>query len=448
MNLLKYIKLLLPRSLLGRGLLIIFLPLLLLQIISIWVFLDRHVDQVSWRLANSLAAEIHYTVDQIEAYPQDQDKLLETAKSTFEFEALSLDDDAILPNQPALPLGYIGSIVERAMAKLARPVRVDDRNFRDSLTVKVQLPQGVLNIKIPGKRLFSVTIIVFILWMLGSSIILFGIAAIFMRNQVRPLKRLALAAESFGKGLQDKQSFKLEGALEVRQAAIAFNQMKERIRRQIRQRTDMLSAVGHDLRTPITRMQLQIEMMDGEDQNRNDLQADLKQMHEMIEAYLAFARGQGEERTVELSLNALMDKINRGFLQDNVSLDIHLEGEISFMARPIAMRRLFDNLINNATRYAKTIRLYIAKRSNQSQFPDFKHFIEILLDDDGPGIPEDQRKHAFQPFIRLEKSRNPSTGGTGLGLSIAQDIVNAHGGKIQLETSPLGGLRVRIRLPI
>ncbi len=259
----------------------------------------------------------------------------------------------------------------------------------------------------------------------------------FMRNQVKPIRRLANAADDFGKG-RDLSDFKLEGATEVRQAASAFIDMRDRIQRQINQRTDMLSGVSHDLRTPLTRMKLQLEMSPGEDA-ADALKGDIAEMERMLEGYLAFARGEGGESPVMTDLSTLLQDVADRARRNNARIDLHTEGRIDVTLRPNSFDRCITNLVENANRYAEHISIRAGIRDDG---------VEIVIDDDGPGIPQDQREEVFRPFYRLERSRNPGTGGVGLGLSIAQDSVRTHGGEIILEDSPMGGLRVRIRLPI
>lgn len=442
------IKRFLPITLLGRALLIIFLPLLLLQVILVWVFFDRHIDRVTWQLSRSLAGEITHILTELEQRPNDIERILELAQSAYQYEEISIEQSAILPNETSNDQGFVAEMLSQALSQLRKPFQIDSSQFRERIQINIQLADSVLKIVVSGKRLFSVTIIIFILWMIGSSIILFAIASVFMRNQVRPLMKLAKAVDAFGKGQEEGElnAFKLEGSLEVRQAALAFNRMRERIKRQIRQRTDMLSGVSHDLRTPLTRMILQTEFMEDEE-IKKEFQLNLHEMQDMIAAYLAFARGEGNEERKQVRLDLLIARLSQSLESAAVKFDCHVEGQLEIFARPLALRRLLDNLISNACRYAKTIRLQVALRSEAGLTINEQPLIEFLIDDDGPGIPEEQREAAFQPFMRLDPSRNPATGGTGLGLTIAQDIVNSHGGRIWLEDSPLGGLRVRIRLP-
>ncbi len=443
----KYYKRFLPNSLFGRSLIIIFLPLLLLQVIAIWVFFDRHINQVTYRLSRALAGEIAFVLEEIERRPYDTNHIFSSAMRNFEFESISLKKGAVITNDTSKSDGYIAQIASRAMTILPNPYRIDGTELRDRLKIEIQLENSVLYISVPGKRIFSVTSIIFILWMIGSSLVLFAIASLFMRNQVRPLTRLAEAVEAFGKGQDTVGIYKPEGAKEVRQAAYAFNRMSERIKRQIRQRTDMLSAISHDLRTPITRMMLQVEFLEDEN-NKKELQINLHEMQEMIIAYLSFVRGEGDETTQRVNINDLFQRLKEGNPVPEIPIHIHIEGDLFMNAKPIALRRLLDNIIMNAIKYAKTIEIQAASRIEMDSNHHPHPMIEILVDDDGPGIPIDKRELAFQPFMRLDSSRNASTGGTGLGLSIAQDIVLSHGGKISLEDSPLGGLRVQIKIPV
>ena len=299
-------------------------------------------------------------------------------------------------------------------------------------------PGGVLSVIAPGSRLFSSTTYIFFLWMIGTSLILLAIAIVFLRNQIRPIRRLAAAVDRFGKEQTMDEEFQVSGATEVRQAASAFNRMRERISRQIRQRTDMLSGVSHDLRTPLTRMRLQLAMLN-DDAAAEELNADLLEMEKMIDGYLTFARGEGDETAVSTDLSALVEGAVAGWQRNGTKIDCHVEGKLELPVKRDAMRRCLNNLISNAHRHGDHIWVGAGKRNDS---------IEITVDDDGPGIPADQRQHVFRPFIRLEESRNPETGGTGLGLAIARDIARSHGGDIHLQESPYGGLRARIHLPI
>jgi two-component system osmolarity sensor histidine kinase EnvZ len=287
------------------------------------------------------------------------------------------------------------------------------------------------------ERLISSTTKIFVFWMVGTSLVLFAVAALFMRNQISPLRRLAAAADSFGKG-RDTPLFKPSGATEVRQAAAAFMIMRERIRRQIQQRTEMLAGVSHDLRTPLTRMKLQLAML-GNDPEIRELQSDVTTMEGMIEGYLNFARGEGSEERIPTDIATLLEEIVYEAARNDIGVDLSVETGVELALARNAFKRCITNLIENAARYGGEIGITATRNGS---------VLEITVDDDGPGIPEALREEAFRPFYRIDESRNPDTGGTGLGLTIARDIVLSHGGTLTLDESPAGGLRARIRVPI
>jgi two-component system osmolarity sensor histidine kinase EnvZ len=289
----------------------------------------------------------------------------------------------------------------------------------------------------PRRRLFSSTTYIVILWMVGTSLALLAVATIFMRNQVRPIRRLATAADEFGKG-RDSDDFRIEGASEVRQAAAAFNLMRDRIRRQLSQRTEMLAGVSHDLRTPLTRMKLALAMM-GDGPDVADLKGDVSEMERMVGGYLAFAKGEGREPAVEIDLSELLHEVVGAALREGANIQLDAEEDLRLTLRPEAMRRCLTNLIGNAQRHAKSIWVAAAYHGDA---------VEITIDDDGSGIPPDKREEVFRPFYRIDSSRNPETGGIGLGLTIARDVMRSHGGELTLSESPQGGLRASLRLPV
>jgi len=429
-----------PRSLFGRSLLIIVMPLILLQLVSTWIFYDRHWDTITRRLSSSIAGDVAQVIE-LMRQSQGADSraaIFEMARRNFGF-VISLREGAILLADNRDNNARIDSFLSDALnAHIQRPHQIDSSSFRERVIVDIQLQDSVMTVVVPGKRLFSTTTYIFIMWMVGTSLVLFAVASIFMRNQVRPISRLAHAADQFGKGRDLDITFKPEGAQEVRQAASAFNIMRERLRRQIRQRTDMLSGVSHDLRTPITRMKLELAMLP-ESEAVAELRDDVAEMERMIEGYLTFARGEDDEAGKHVDLGAIVEDVVTGWRRNNVKIDCHVEGTLEAWLRPDAIRRTLDNLLVNARRYGENIWIRAGRRGET---------IEITVDDDGPGIAEAHREDVFRPFYRLDQSRNPDTGGTGLGLAIARDLVRGHGGDITLEDSPHGGLRARIRLPL
>ncbi|HEY1721727.1 MAG TPA: ATP-binding protein [Magnetospirillaceae bacterium] len=441
-------KSVLPRGLLGRSLMILVTPLIVLQLVSAFVFFGTHWDLVTKRLAQALAEDIASVIDMMNTFPGEENRnvIFQIAHNSMSLD-ITLIDGAQLretgmvgaaPQVQNFLLSYSleSNLTDSLTGALRRPFFVDAKTSDKIVEIQVQLKEGVLNIRASRKRLYSPTTTIFVLWTVGTSLLLFGIATIFMRNQVRAVKRLAAAADSFGKG-HDVPNFRPEGATEVRQAAIAFWVMRERINRQIAQRTDMLAGVSHDLRTPLTRMKLQLAMMSGE--GVSDLGIDVADMERMVEGYLSFARGEGGEAAESTELGPILEDVVTKLRREGHVVDLHCEETLTLPLRPHAIERCLMNLVGNAARYGKHVSVRAGRR---------KDAVEILIDDDGPGIPADRREHVFKAFVRLEGSRNPKTGGVGLGLTIARDIVRAHGGDVYLEDSPFGGLRVRLRLPV
>jgi two-component system osmolarity sensor histidine kinase EnvZ len=431
---------LMPRTLLGRSIIIIVTPVMLLQAISAWVFYTSHWDTVTRRLAQSVAGDIAYVVRQL-PHPIDPAQarpLFAIAKDMMDLKIIFKPGE-ILPNDPTITRQ---NLVDRSLSKaledaLQRPFLIDSRSQRNYIEIHVQLADGVMQAQVRRRRLFSSTTYLFFLWMVGTSLALLAFATIFMRNQVSPIKRLAQVADDFGRG-RDIRDFEPGGAKEVELAGHAFNLMRDRIRRQISQRTEMLAGVSHDLRTPLTRMKLQLALM-GSNPEVVDLKKDVDEMERMIGGYLAFARGEGTERAVDADLVALVTEAVNDARREGAAIELTAPTQkIMLPLRRDALRRALANVIGNARRYASRIEVSMRSRG---------HGVDVIVDDNGPGIPVAQRDDVFRPFFRLESSRNPETGGTGLGLAIARDIVRTHGGEITLHDSPQGGLRAVLRLP-
>jgi two-component system osmolarity sensor histidine kinase EnvZ len=431
---------LMPRTLLGRSIIIIVTPVMLLQAISAWVFYTSHWDTVTRRLAQSVAGDVAYVIRQLPhpIDPRQAQQVFAIAKDMMDVK-LIFKPGEILPNDPTITRQ---NLVDRSLSKaledaLQRPFLIDSRSQRNYIEIHVQLAEGVLQAQVRRRRLFSSTTYLFFLWMVGTSLALLAFATIFMRNQVRPIKRLAQAADDFGRG-RDIRDFRPAGATEVELAGHAFNLMRDRIRRQISQRTEMLAGVSHDLRTPLTRMKLQLALM-GSNPEVADLKKDVDEMERMIGGYLAFARGEGTERAVDADLVELVGDAVNDARREGAAIELAVPGQkIMLPLRRDALRRALANIIGNARRYATRIEVSMRARG---------HGVDVIIDDDGPGIPVEQREDVFRPFFRLDSSRNPETGGTGLGLAIARDIVRTHGGEVTLHDSPLGGLRAVLRLP-
>lgn len=434
----RWIKRLLPQTMFGRSLLLIVMPLVLVQIVATWVFYARHWETVSRRLSADTAGDIGMVIDTMRY----TDTAREVARYLENASGLTGIAFSIAPGVPLPPRNPAGDSLLEEQLRLAmaervnRPYRLDAISDPQNIHIQVQLADGLLVADVPRNRVYTSTTYIFMFWMIGSSLVLLAVAVLFLRNQVKSLRRLAVAAEGFGKGRPVAFS-KLEGALEVRQAAAAFMQMRDRIQRQIRQRTEILAGVSHDLRTPLTRMKLALELMDG-DAAAVGLKSDVAEMERLVNLYLDFARGEGTESPVETDIALLLEDLATAARRDGAPLTVEPPGELVIPVRPNALSRCLANLLANAQRYGRRVWLSAVAVEDG---------VDILIDDDGPGIPAAERERVFQPFVRLDASRNPATGGVGLGLTIARDVARSHGGEVRLETSPHGGLRARVHLP-
>ena len=429
----------LPKSFFGRSVLIIIMPLLLVQLVSAWIFYDRHWTTITRRLAAAVASEISLIIDLKNAAdtPLGAERMIDSAHGlgmTFIFRKGEVLRDVA----PVSGGGILNATLANAMrSAVRRPFEIDTWSHDRLVRLKVQISDGVMEISVPRKRLFSSTTYIFIMWTVGTSIVLFGVAAVFMRNQVRPIQRLAAAVDSFGKG-RTVPGFRASGATEIRLAAQAFERMQQRIQNAFTQRTEMLAGISHDLRTPLTRMKLQLELFD-ESEEVEALKADVREMEVMVDEYLAFARGEGGENVVEADIGEIVRMIAVSIDTGGGDIETSFDGDLRMLVRPNALRRCLTNLVENALTHARNIRISVRNRRTQ---------IECVVEDDGDGIPADRREDVFKPFYRLDVSRNPETGGAGLGLSIARDIARGHGGDVTLDDSPMGGLRATVRIPL
>lgn len=423
----------LPQRLMLRFVLIILVPLILLQAVISIFFYDRHWGVIAKRLSSDVVGEIKIVVDVIEQNVKPE-----------ELNAILLDMDKFLSLKmnwkPQQILGFTSSTdmpyyLARGMEGLTYPYILTENDDR-SVRIDIQLESGVLTTIVPKKRYFTSTIFVFLLWLIGTAVLVFGIAFLFMKNQVRSIERLSRASELMGRGHMNF-SFKPSGATEVKQAGYSFILMKNRIQRYLKERTDMLAGVSHDLRTPLTRMKLQLSMME-QDENVRDLQSDIEEMEKMLTGYLSFAKGEGKEAPEPIVLNLLIEDIVQKLKKTGQKIDLHTEQKIEILGRSADLTRAITNILTNAGRYATYAQVNLGIRDKMAT---------ITIDDNGPGIPEGKRKDVFKAFYRLESSRNKETGGVGLGMTITRDIVLSHGGDVILKSSPLKGLRVVISLP-
>jgi two-component system, OmpR family, osmolarity sensor histidine kinase EnvZ len=436
----RWFKRVLPRSLYGRSLIIIILPLVLAQLIATWIFYDRHWDTVQRRLATAVAGDIALTLDAMRYAdnPGELDALYSRATDSTDLYYMFRPGESLPRDVREAGTTRLEEHLAAALAdRVRRPFQIDAEFDPRDILISIELRDGVMQVAAPRKRLFTPTTYIFVLWMAGSSLVLLTVASLFMRNQVRALRRLAAAAESFGKG-RDVPNFRLEGATEVRQAAAAFLKMRDRLQRQITQRTEMLAGVSHDLRTPLTRMRLALEFLGTGGSAAEELRTDVIAMERMVQGYLEFARGEGPEQPHDTDIGLLVEEAAATSRRDGADLSLALPEDLVLPLRPDAMRRCISNLLSNARRYGTHIWVTVLAQGDA---------VDIFIDDDGPGIPPAQRENVFRPFFRLDPSRNPATGGVGLGLTIARDVARGHGGDLTLEESPQGGLRVRLHLP-
>tara|TARA_B100000575_G_scaffold241332_1_gene204348 strand:+ start:263 stop:1585 length:1323 start_codon:yes stop_codon:yes gene_type:complete len=433
----------LPKTLFGRMLSIILVPMIFVQIITVFIFYDRHWDTVTRHMANNLGAEISILVDQLGNAPDEE--LIEAVKKTgWEYFNFPIQFDTETPfagGNIGAPQSYAEEMLWQALGnRLARAWRTNVNADPHLIYVDVKFANGTLRVYASRKRIFSSTSWTFIGWTVGSSILMFSIALLFMRGEVRPILHLANAARQLGLG-RTAPDYQLEGAREVRLAGRAFQAMRHRIMRQLNERTEMLAGVSHDLRTPLTRIKLQLALMKNND-DAAAIHADLAEMEDMIDAYLSFAAGEGEEEPEEIRIEVLLDRLVRQTAKAHgydIQMTMPSEPLQAFPVRRKSMQRAFENIISNAIAYSKMTRISLRYHNDE---------ITIFFDDNGAGIPAERRADAVRPFFRLEESRNRKTGGTGLGLSITSDIVLGHGGELMLGDSPLGGLRVAIKLPV
>ncbi len=431
----------LPKGLYKRSLLIVILPMVLLQTAVTFVFMQHHFDLVTRRLSESVARDVGALVDLYRRDPPGGDAFLANlAADRFRMDATILPPG---PLPPAMPRSFFSALdpLTRTLpneikTQVRQPFWVDTIGRSGLMEIRVDLGDKVLRLVTRRALAYEANAHIFVLWLLGAMIVLLTVAIIFLRNQIRPILRLAHAAEDFGKGRD--LDFSPHGAREVRQAGHAFIEMKRRIERASEQRTAMLNGVSHDLRTILTRFKLSLALLDNSADSEL-LQKDVDEMGLMLEGYLAFARGDASEPTVRTDVGALLEDLRADAERHGAAVRLETRGDLDIRVRPLAIKRCVGNLVANAQRYADQVWIS-AKREPE--------FVSVTVEDDGVGIPPEHRENVFRPFYRLDEARNQDQGGAGLGLSIARDIARSHGGDLVLDDSPMGGLRAAVRLPV
>lgn len=434
------LKRIVPRGLFVRSLLLVAIPLVVVQIVVVVVFFELHLEKITERLAGAVAGETAALIDLLARSHDDYERAaaLALARDRLDLDPRLIEGAVLGPAAGGGAEGLVVRNLRRALdERLRRPFTIDADSLPRDIVVSIALETGVLEVTVRRERLFSGTAYVTLLWMVGTSLLLMGLAVHFLRKQVRPLRRLAEAAEAFGMGRIDVELVP-HGAREVRRAARAFLAMRERIQRQVQQRTQMLAGVSHDLRTPLTRMKLELAMIPPSEMTES-LEAEVRVMERMVEEYLAFARGDETESPTPTDLGAMLANLVERTGARRADISLHCTGKLEIEVRRDAVRRALDNLIDNALRHGRHVDIAARRRGRA---------IDVVVDDDGPGIPEDARESVFRPFLRLDEARGADTGGVGLGLTIARDAVRRHGGDITLATAPLGGLRAIVTLPV
>lgn len=433
---------LLPRTLFFRTMLLIFMPLIGVQIVSVVVFFDSSWSRMGRRLADNVVEDIRIVLDLHKAgFPAEGLRFMADRNMQMDFSVVERGKETLKSynrEDNAIAVEYLRDALSREFKGLYWKIFYDRKASKRDLVIIVDDGEEVYSFACPRKKIFSTSIFMFVVWMVATSILLLGVSMLFLRIQVRAIDDLARTAENFGKGIYD-DGFKPYGSSEVRKAGLAFIKMRERILRQIMERTQMLAGISHDLRTPLTRMKLVASMME-ENQDKKDFLIDIDEMEKMLNGYLSFVRGEGNEEPAEINIAALVKGICDRFKIEYKKIKYSVDNnEILMIVKEQALKRAITNIIANACRYGKKVEVKVEKGDRK---------VNIFVDDNGPGIPEDKREDVFRAFYRLEKSRNKETGGIGLGLAITKDIIVAHGGKIMLKDSKLGGLKVVIELPI
>ena len=429
-----------PKGLYARSLLIVIVPMVILQSAIAYFFMERHWQLVTFRLSTAVVQDIASIADLYRANPSPENvaQLQKIASSRM---GLDVQFSGREPLPPTLPKPFF-SILDQALSReistqIRRPFWIDTIGKSSLVEIRIQLEDSMMRVLAHRNAAYASNSHIFLVWMVGTSLVLLAVSIAFLRNQIRPILRLAQAAQDFGKG-RDAE-WRPHGAREVRQAGYAFMEMKRRIERAMEQRTAMLNGVSHDLRTVLTRFKLSLALL-GEGPEFEAIQKDVEEMQRMLEAYLAFARGDAGEAAEATDIGALLEELKADAERQGHPAQIIVSGETSVIVRPDAFKRCLSNLVSNACRYGNRIEISAERDAR---------FLTVHVDDDGPGIPADERENVFRPFYQRDEARTLEEGfGTGLGLAIARDIARSHGGDIQLAQSPLGGLRASVRVPV
>jgi len=429
------IKKIIPSTLIGRSIIIIFVPIIVIVLLTSIVFYQTSWSIISKRLTESVAADINVLVKLINR--DLTENATDIANQDFKMKINIIKNKELLSSKFNLNSGILSNRLKQSLSNLKKKFDYDLSNLKEGVLIYIQIDEDILEINVDKDRLYSGSAFVFLLWMIFASIILFLMSYILMSKQLRPLKRLAIIAETFGRGL-DAPEIKTAGAYEIRQTANAFNQMRTRIKRFLKQRTEMLAGVSHDLRTPLTRMKLQISLMKDE-KAKSELETDVNEMTSMLDSYVSFVKTESPEPIETIVINELIADIIKTVERNNIDLVLNEKSRIQSSGRQVQLKRAFNNIIDNSQRYAKKIEINLYTNETDCV---------IEFNDDGEGIPRDKYEDVFKPFFTLDPSRNKLKGESGLGLTITRDIIRSHGGDVKLSESNLGGLQLKVLLPL
>ncbi len=430
-----FVKKILPKRLFYRSLIIVATPIILLQIIITVVFFDSLWIKANKGMTRSLVGEVQTMFDVYKkGDANEQEMIINLYNKNFDF-VIVFKENELVPTKKA---ERWFSPIDRSLRRELKPVFdsfwFDTTSYKELVDLRIKYKNGALQIFFPRHKIAPSSARIFALWVTLPGFFLIFIALIFLKNQTRPLVNLAKAAEKFGKGEFIKE-FRPSGAREIRQAAYEFDRMRKRITIHLNQRSEMLSGISHDLRTPLTRLKLQLALLKQQDIAKK-MSDDIDEMERMLNEYLDFASEQKHEKTEMIDINQIIENIVKKY--DDKKINLKLEEDKKINIRVNSIKRCLINLIDNGLAYGKKVDI-LTKKTMQS--------IIIIIDDDGPGIPENEHQNVMKPFYRIDKSRSQNKSGVGLGLSIANDIIRSHGGSISLEKSPLNGLRAKVSLP-
>jgi two-component system osmolarity sensor histidine kinase EnvZ len=435
-----WLKGMLPKGLYARALLIIIVPMVVLQALVAFMFVGRQWSVVNYYLSSAVTRDIATLIDIYKTYPQGADRaqLRRIAQDRLNLVVDFLPETQLPPPGPKPFFSQLdATLSDEIRRQIGLPFWIDTVGRSSIVEIRIKLPDTIMRVFARRADAYDFNSSVFLLWMVATTLAVLAIAILFLRNQIRPIVRLADAAEAFGKG-REVTNFRPRGAREVRRAAAAFLEMKTRIERAIEQRTTMLAGVSHDLRTILTRFKLELAFL-GDSPEVEAVKKDVDEMAGMLEAYLAFARGDLGEQPAPTDMPAMLEELKIDSERHGHRATVAFHGQPEVTVRPAAFKRCLANLVSNAARFASTIAI-TGHRDHR--------WLTVTVDDDGPGIPSPLREDVFKPFLRLDDARNQDEGGTGLGLAIARDIARSHGGEITLGDSPLGGLRASVRVPV